>query len=124
MRVERKKYGLKPENPGGMTLMDYISVYTDQQALEDGVLVDITAALKSFHGKPVNRMTRALWEEFRPFLTVADIYKMSELAYLGKILSTKLSLAYYKGDIWQVPPGLWLIENELGGWTIMRPEDY
>ena len=104
--------------------MDYISVYTDEQALEDGVLVDITAALKSFHGKPVNRMTRVLWEEFRPFLSVAEIYKMSELAYLGKILSTKLSLAYYKGDIWQVPPGLWLIENELGGWTIMRPEDY
>ena len=104
--------------------MDYIAVYTDQQALEDGVLVDITPALKRFHGKPVNRMTRALWEEFQPFLRIADVHRLSEIAYLGKILTTKLSVAYYKGDIWQVPPGLWLIENELGGWTIMRPEDY
>ena len=42
----------------------------------------------------------------------------------GGRLRTKLRYAYYKGDIWQVPPGLWLIENELGGWTVMRPEDY
>lgn len=104
--------------------MDYISVYTDQQAIEDGVLVDISQARVSFRGLPVNRMTRALWEEFKPFLTVADALSLSEIAYLGKVLRTKLSLASYKGDIWQVPPGLWLIENELGGWTIMKPEDY
>ena len=104
--------------------MDYISVYTDQQAIEDGVLVDITQAHVSFRGLPVNRMTRALWEEFQPFLKVAEAMSLTEIAYLGKVLRTKLSLAYYKGDIWQVPPGLWLIENELGGWTIMRPEDY
>ena len=36
----------------------------------------------------------------------------------------KLRYAIFKGDIWQIPPGLWLIENEVGGWTLMRPEDY
>ena len=104
--------------------MEIISTYTDQQALEDGVLVDLTPARASFRGQPVNRMTRNLWEEFKPFLTVAEVMHLTEIAYLGKVLKTKLALAYFKGDIWQVPPGLWLMENELGGWTIMRPEDY
>ncbi len=40
------------------------------------------------------------------------------------MLKTKLLHAYDKGGIWQVPPGLWLMENELNGWTIMRPKDY
>ena len=103
---------------------EIISTYTDQQALEDGALVDITQAHATLLCRTVNRMTRGLWEEFAPFLKLAEVKRMTELAYLGKILKTKLTLAYFKGDIWQVPPGLWLIENELGVWTIMRPEDY
>lgn len=103
---------------------EIVSTYTDRQAVEDGVLVDIGRARATFRGQPVNRMTRGLWEEFGPFLTLAETFNMSELAYLGKVLKTKLALAYFKGDLWQVPPGLWLIENECGGWTIMRPEDY
>ena len=39
-------------------------------------------------------------------------------------LHAKLRYAIFKGDTWQVPPGLWLIENEVGGWTLMLPEDY
>lgn len=104
--------------------MKYISVYTDQQAIEDGALVDLTQARVSFRGLPINRMTRALWEDFVPFLKVSQVMGQSEIAYLGKMLRTKLQFASYQGDIWQVPPGLWLIENECDGWTIMKPEDY
>ena len=32
-------------------------------------------------------------------------------------------LGVLEGDMWQVPPGLSLIENELGGWTLMMLED-
>jgi len=27
-------------------------------------------------------------------------------------------------DIVRIPPNLWLVRNEVGGWTAMYPEDY
>ena len=95
---------------------DPIDVYTDEQALADGMLVDLSPLGLHFRGRPVNRMTGGLWADLKPFL--------NETTTLASALRTKLRYAYYKGDIWHVPPGLWLIENELGGWTLMRPEDY
>lgn len=38
-----------------------LSVYTDFQAVDDGVLVDISKLGLKFEGKPVNRMTRTAW---------------------------------------------------------------
>ena len=93
-----------------------IDVYTDAQALGDGVLVDIGPLAVHFHGRPVNRMTGGLWGDFKPFAL--------DGAALARTLRVKLRYAFFRGDIWQVPPGLWLIENEIGGWTLMRPEDY
>ena len=43
-----------------------ISVYTDAQAIEDGVLADITSLCVSFRGQSVNRMTRHLFEDLQP----------------------------------------------------------
>jgi hypothetical protein len=28
------------------------------------------------------------------------------------------------GDIYRIPPNLWLVRNEVGGWTAMYPVDY
>ena len=95
---------------------DPIDVYTDADALADGVLADIGPLGLHFNGKPLNRITGGLLADFRPFLNGG--------LDLASTLRTKLRYAYYKGDIWQVPPGLWLVENERGGWTLMRPEDY
>jgi len=95
---------------------DPIDVYTDADALADGLLVDLTPLGLHFRGRLVNRITGGLWADLRPFL--------NETTTLAGTLRTKLRYAYCKGDIWQVPPGLWLIENEVGGWTVMRPEDY
>ena len=109
-----------------------ISVYSDDQALEDGVLVDITATRVQYQGVPINRMPRTLWEDFQPFLAPYLVDgKTTEAQALGNILKTKL--AYAKGDpgntgevgdIVTVPPRLWLVRNEVGGWTVMYPEDY
>jgi len=93
-----------------------VAVYADAQALADGMLVDISPLGLRFRARPVNRMTRGLWADLEPFV--------NEVNTLDSILRTKLRYANFKGDIWQVPPGLWLIENEVGGWTLMRPEDY
>ena len=101
-----------------------ISVYGDQQALDDGLLVDISKTGVVFHGLPINRITGALWADFEPFLEVGFALGMSEIAYISQMLRTKLNHAQLKGGIWQVPPGLWLMENEVGGWTLMKPEDY
>ena len=92
-----------------------IAVYTDEQALADGVLVDISGLGVCFRGRPVNRMTGGLWAAIEPFV--------GEVAALDSILRAKLRYAGVQGGIWHVPPGLWLIENEVGGWTFMRPED-
>ena len=88
-----------------------IYIYTDEQALEDGVLVNIEKASISFRGKLVNRMSSALWTDFEPFLEVGPTLGMSGISYIGRILKTKLSNAVLKGGIWQIPPGLWLLEN-------------
>ena len=91
---------------------------------EDGVLVDIGKVKISFRGLPINRMTQSLWIDFEPFLEVGPALQMEPMIYLGQIIRTKLDQVILSGGIWQVPPGLWLLKNEVGGWTIMKPEDY
>ena len=53
---------------------DVIHSYGDAQALADGMLVDLPGmgAMVTFHGRQVNRMSRALYEAFRPFIESAD----------------------------------------------------
>ncbi len=102
-----------------------ISQYTDQDALEDGTIVDISSLNLLFQGVPVNRMTRSLWEDLQPFVKAeAALYEGNDMKALAQILATKIHMAFYQGDIWHLPPNIWLIENELGGWTAMYPEDY
>ncbi len=102
-----------------------ISRYTDQDALEDGTIVDISSLNLLFQGVPVNRMTRSLWEDLLPFAKAeAALYEGSEACALAQMMATKIHMAAYQGGVWQLPPNIWLIENEVGGWTAMYPEDY
>ncbi|SRR6266704_1258776 len=106
-----------------------ISVYTDAEAIEDGILVDLTQfCVVQFLGFVVNRMTSHLFDDLKPFAEVPDGNFKKALA---SILRTKCSLAQGSpdntgeiGDIWRIPPDLWLVRNEVGGWTAMHPEDY
>lgn len=98
-----------------------ISRYTDKQAVEDGVLVDISSWKLSFRGKPVNRMTTAVWHELEPFAVgETSAQKMQSFKHM---IQTKLEHVV-EGEIVQVPPHYWLIENEIDGWTLMLPSDY
>lgn len=108
-----------------------ISVYTDQQAIDDGYLVDVQAMRVIHQGTPITRMTRHLWDDFQDFLKPYTAQGMTELAALAKIIKTKLAYAAGDpgntgevGDIVKLPPKLWLVRNEVGGWTLMYPEDY
>ena len=108
-----------------------ISTYTDQQAVEDGVLVDIGANAR-FLGLPVNRMTRHLFDDLKPFVEAeTPLFDGNFEKALASILRTKCQLAQGSpdntgevGDIWRIPPNLWIVRNEVGGWTAMYPEDY
>ncbi|MEE9293997.1 MAG: hypothetical protein V3W34_03395 [Phycisphaerae bacterium] len=117
----------RPFNHAKPTLEDYqaagfevISVYTDDDAVTDGVLVDIAHLGLVFQEHPVNRLTCGLYEDLRECLPGVR----PETDELRSMLWTKLQRCYFKGDIWQVPPGWWLMDNEISGWTLMRPEDY
>jgi hypothetical protein len=107
---------------------EVISVYDDSQAIEDGLIVDISELGLDFRGRPLNRMTSGLWDDFQPFITfggsLPGIQAPTPMEELKKIMRTKLRLASYEGGIWKLPPGLWLIENEVHGWTVMKPEEY
>jgi hypothetical protein len=106
---------------------DVVFAYTDAQAVADGVLVDISAWNLGFRGRAVNRMTRTVWNELEPFAQVhvdAGLYR-DVAASMKHMVATKLEHSGEgDGDVVKVPPGYWLLENELGGWTLMRPEDY
>ena len=107
-----------------------ISVYTDAEAIEDGVLVDIGARVH-FLGFPVNRMTRHLFDDL-PFIEAeTSIFEGDFDDALASILRAKCQFAQGSsdntgqiGDIYKFPPDLWLVRNEVGGWTAMYPEDY
>jgi hypothetical protein len=81
--------------------------YTNRDALADGVLIDISSYAVSFRGMPVNRMTQTLMVDFQE-LDLND-------EQIASSLKTKCNLARCDGGIWVVPPGLWLIENEVNG---------
>ena len=119
--------------PGDDLFGEVISTYTDEDALDDGILVDLSQFTNvRFAGTPINRMTSRLFEALKPFL---DLDPESDAKQFGLALSsmllTKCALASGDpgntgeiGDICSIPPNLWLVRNEVGGWTVMYPEDY
>ena len=102
---------------------EIISMYTDDQAVSDGVLADISSFNIFLDGKPVNRITGYLYDELMRSVC-HDTQK------LRSVLKTKLSLAAMPKDdpqdgyFYLVPLNLWAVRNEVGGYTLMFPEDY
>lgn len=132
---------------------DIISRYSDEEAVDDGVLADISAWGVRHIGRPVNRMTRNLFESLRPysepmsacgrhmlsategFTADCDDCQTAFGMHMESTLRTKLKLAVdtaeegeERGYLFKLPgrddDGIWLIGNELGGFTVMFPEDY
>ena len=110
-----------------------ISAYTDQDAIDDGFIVDLGRLTNvGFRGLPINRMTRHLFDKLTPFVEAeAPLFDGSFGKALSSILRTKCQFAQGSqgnsgevGDIYSIPPNLWLVRNEIGGWTAMYPEDY
>lgn len=100
----------------------YISIYTDQNAINDGILINISPLNIFFQDMPINRITSNLYYQLQALFTSHSI--VDQLLELKRTIFTKLEFAAFKKGIWQLPPNLWLIENEVDGWTLMLPDDY
>ena len=115
---------------------EIISVYTDDMAVEDGVLVDLEAlgVKAEYGGLLINRMTSHLFFALRNMTAgMHDTVEQPVLAAeLEATLKTKLIFAHdSEGDgvIVTLPSGseadpIWLVCNEVGGYTAMFASDY
>ena len=96
-----------------------IYTYTDQQALDDGVLVVVAG-----EGR-VNRVTRAVFDHFvQPIGDPA--FQVFNITPLMEAIRVMLKIELKEGWRTGTHDGkeLWLVPNEVGGFTLMFPEDY
>ena len=123
---------MQNENP--FEGFEVVSRYTDEQAVDDGVLVSLS--LK-------DRVTRAVWEFFCSIAPVdektqseyivnaaRDSFARTESAHYLNLHGARAREVYEKnigGGIFKLDYSnhiMWIIPNELGGLTLMFPEDY
>ena len=96
--------------------------YTDKQALEDGVLVSVPC-----EGK-VNRVTRAVFDHFtKPMGSSPATGEVTDITPLQDAIRAMLKVKPDE-DIWRTGTyegkELWLVPNEVGGFTLLFPDDY
>ena len=115
-----------------------IYAYTDDMALDDGMLVDISSLGLSFESKPINRITATLFWQERPKYPLNDeqlekLFAESrdedepinfDLEAFGKAIMAQLAEAGGSNYLRTLPGPIWLVENEVKGWTLMLPSDY
>jgi hypothetical protein len=110
---------------------EVIYAYTDQMALDDGVLIDISSLSLVFEGKPINRITATLYWDMQPYYPISGFDQNADpqainfdMEAFARAINTKLALATGHGYLRVLPPDIWLVENEVNGWTLMFPSDY
>jgi len=115
-----------------------IYAYTDQMALDDGMLVDISSLGLVFEGTPINRLTAALFWQERPKYSLSESQLAEHLANcgddeepinfdleaFGKAIAVQLPTSGGRDYLRTLPGPIWLVENEVNGWTLMLPSDY
>jgi hypothetical protein len=96
--------------------------YTDEQALEDGVLVSVPG-----EGK-VNRVTKAVFDHFtKPMGETSGTGPVTDITGLQEAIRAMLKIEPDQ-DGWRTGAydgkELWLVPNEVQGLTLLFPEDY
>jgi len=99
---------------------DVIYAYTDEQAVEDGVLVDTSSFSKVF-----TRVTSNLFEKGYEERTVDNLRDLFLQAWAH--MKKKGKDTFYELKV-ELPSGekerIFCVYNELGSYTLMMPEDY
>jgi hypothetical protein len=101
---------------------DVIFEYTDRQAVEDGVLVPVSGE------GGVNRVTRAVFDYFTERMGTSPITgPVTDITPLMDAIRAVVKIPPDEGG-WRTGTyqgkELWLLPNEIGGLTLMFPEDY
>jgi hypothetical protein len=101
---------------------EVISSYTDAEAIADGVLVQWSGPAR------VNRITRAVFDTFTDPMGESPLTgPLTNVGRLVRIIDTLVKKTADE-DGWRKGSGegreLWLVPNEVGGLTLMFPEDY
>ena len=104
-----------------------ISIYTDTDAIEDGVLEDVSKLGISFNGKLINRITVGV-SALLDFKNLDISIQKNRLRFIAGN-STKDREGEDAWGIFAANPLLgnskmWLVGNELGGMTLMLPSEY
>mgnify|MGYP001561622698 CR=1 FL=1 len=113
--------------------------YTDEDALRDGVLVNIGGPAPF----PINRATRAVWEAFTapmgrmpksmgasPVTDTTQLSRLCETAkakmVAGELQEGWVVMEYEGHPIWCIPNGTSYsqVHPEVEGWTLLFPSDY
>ena len=87
-----------------------IHAYTDDEALEDGVLVAVNLG-------QITRVTRAVFDWLCPEEDISELARACQ--YMTAIVPDR---GWYTGEF--QGRALWVIPNELDTLTLMFPEDY
>jgi hypothetical protein len=96
--------------------------YTDREAVADGVLVSVPG-----DGR-VNRVTRSVFDHFaRPMGDSSLTGPVTNISPLMDAIRAMLKIPADE-DGWRTGDyqgqKLWLLPNEVGGFTLMYPDDY
>lgn len=106
---------------------EIISIYTDDDAVEDGVLIDISGFGIKFNNRIINRITQGAE-------TVLNLLEKQRATAKNNLqfIADRAAQDGEGFDAWGIfePEArlgnekLWLVCNELGGYTLMLPADY
>ncbi|HEX9119650.1 MAG TPA: hypothetical protein VF840_03845 [Terriglobales bacterium] len=99
-----------------------IYAYTDADAINDGVLVPWAGPEK------VNRITRAVFDHFTHAMGSSPLTgPVTDVGRLARAVEAMVKIVPNE-DGWRTGAfdgrELWLLPNEVGGLTLMFPEDY
>lgn len=106
---------------------DVISTYTDADAQADGVLINTSEYRVEVYGRPVNRVTASVWhKEIEPDSDPAGVTRTNETRERFTAVMAHLLATAKEDRDWLILDGgrLWLIPNEVNGYTLMYPSDY
>jgi type I site-specific restriction endonuclease len=104
-----------------------ISVYSDKDAQEDGILTDISEFGVKFNGKTVNRVTSGarLAIDLKNKQTATAKNNLQFIAD-NSVKDSEGAEAWgvFEGNPKLCDERLWLVTNEIGGYTLMLPSEY
>jgi hypothetical protein len=105
---------------------EIISVYTDADALMDGVLEDVSGAGVYFNGRLIMRITVGAGE-----LLSTEHISSQNLKQNLEYIAANCRKDREGADAWGIfepnaviKKALWLVLNELGSYTLMLPSEY